>query len=214
MAIILRTVKGTSLTYQEMDGNLSQFPYSGSVSKAVNQHRIHLHFTGSAGLGYVPRTQSIDVTPFPFQGSAQITGSLGVTGSIYYNGTLIDTLFGSGSGLPVSSGLGISVLTQASESVVSLNTGSAHFQNATYRFGIFRQTGSFWNTSNNIGVSGSFVVNLDGVSDSVSIDVAGAKKVGINNQGILVLTSQSVTPTAAAGGFYYGSDNNFYLGFT
>jgi hypothetical protein len=29
-------------------------------------------------LGYVPRSQSIDVTPFPFIGRAEITGSLGI----------------------------------------------------------------------------------------------------------------------------------------
>lgn len=78
MGIILRRVKGTSLTYEEMDGNFSQFAYSGSMSRGVNLHQIYLHYTGSAGLGYVPRSESIDVTPFPFIGQAQITGSLGI----------------------------------------------------------------------------------------------------------------------------------------
>lgn len=76
MAIILRTVKGTSLTYEEMDGNLSQFAYSGSVVKIADQHTLYLHYTGSNGLGYVPRAESIDITPFPYTGSAEITGSL------------------------------------------------------------------------------------------------------------------------------------------
>jgi len=76
MGIVLRRVKGTSLTYDEMDGNFSQFAYSGSIVRGVNQHTIALHYTGSAGLGYVPRSQSIDVTPFPFIGEAKITGSL------------------------------------------------------------------------------------------------------------------------------------------
>lgn len=78
MGIVLRTVKGSSLLYEEMDGNFSQFAYSGSVSREVNLHRIFLHYTGSAGLGYVPRSESIDVTPFPFIGEAEITGSLGI----------------------------------------------------------------------------------------------------------------------------------------
>jgi hypothetical protein len=210
MAIILRTVKGTSLTYEEMDDNLSQFAYSGSVSRGLNQHILALHYTGSAGLGYVPRTASIDINPFPFRGSAQITGSLNVTGSVFYNGELLDTLFASN----VSGGLGISVREEDSTSVVSLSTGSVHFQEAVYNFGLFRETGSFWNTTNNVGITGSFVVNLDGVSDTVSFDVAGEKQVEINNEGILILGTQSAVPTATAGGFYYGSDNIFYLGFS
>lgn len=78
MAIILRTVKGTSLTYEEMDRNLSQFAYSGSVDKEVNKHTLYLHYTGSSDLGFVPRSESVDVTPFPFRGEAQITGSLDI----------------------------------------------------------------------------------------------------------------------------------------
>lgn len=78
MGIVLRRVKGTSLTYDEMDGNFSQFAYSGSIVRGVNLHTIALHYTGSAGLGYVPRTGSIDITPFPFMGEAEITGSLGI----------------------------------------------------------------------------------------------------------------------------------------
>lgn len=215
MAIILRTVKGTSLTYEEMDRNLSQFAYSGSISKGVDQHVLELHYTGSDGLGFIPRTESININPFPFTGSAQITGSLNVTGSIFYNGELIDDLFGSGSGLAdITGGLGISVLTEASTSIINLDTGSAYFQEAVYNFGLFRETGSFWNTTNNIGISGSLAVNLDGASDTLSVDVAGVKQVEINNEGILVLTPQSIEPTAVAGGFYYDSNNSFYLGFS
>lgn len=64
--------------YEEMDGNFSQFAYSGSISRGVNQHTLALHYTGSAGFDYVPRSESIDVTPFPFEGEAEITGSLGI----------------------------------------------------------------------------------------------------------------------------------------
>jgi hypothetical protein len=217
MAIILRTIKGTSLTYEEMDRNLSQFSYSGSISKATNQHTLYLHYTGSSGLGYIPRSESIDITPFPFRGTAQITGSLNVTGSIYYNGTLIDELFGSGStasgSASVSGGLGINILTQASESIINLNTGSAHFQDGVYRFGIFRETGSFWNTTNNVGITGSLVITPSSNQDSLSFDVLGSTQFKVNSQGIMVLTSQSVAPIAVAGGMYFDNDNSYYLGF-
>lgn len=78
MGIVLRRVKGTSLTYEEMDSNFSQFAYSGSIVRGVNLHTIALHYTGSAGYEYAPRTESIDITPFPFIGEAEITGSLGI----------------------------------------------------------------------------------------------------------------------------------------
>jgi len=134
MGIILRTVKGSSLTYEEMDGNLSQFAYSGSVSRGVNLHRIFLHYTGSAALGYVPRTQSIDVTPFPFRGDAKITGSL--------------------------------------------------------------------------------AINLTSLTSSFSVSVLGEKHVEVNKDGIIVLSPQTPPPTPVSGGIYYGTDNNYYLGFT
>jgi hypothetical protein len=65
MSIVLRTNKGSALTYDEMDRNLSQFFYSGSVSP--DGASLRLHFTGSdaldlAGEDYSPRYVSI---PFP-----------------------------------------------------------------------------------------------------------------------------------------------------
>lgn len=48
MSIILRTNKGSALTYDEMDRNQSQFYYSSSVSP--DGTKIRLHFTGSDNL--------------------------------------------------------------------------------------------------------------------------------------------------------------------
>jgi hypothetical protein len=63
MPLILRTVKGSPLTYQEMDDNLTFL--SSSISGS-----------GGSGVG------------FPFTGSAVITGSLAVTGSTNITGSL------------------------------------------------------------------------------------------------------------------------------
>jgi len=48
MSIILRTNKGSALTYDEMDRNQSQFYYSSSISP--DGTKIRLHFTGSDNL--------------------------------------------------------------------------------------------------------------------------------------------------------------------
>lgn len=79
---------------------------------------------------------------------------------------------------------------------------------------IFRQTGSYWNTTRNIGITGSLVLNLiPDNSDTVSISVAGQEKVKVNTEGIVQLISQSATPTAVVGGIFYSSSDAFYLGF-
>ena len=56
MSIVLRTLKGSALTYKEMDRNQSQFFYSASI----NANTLHLHYTGSSTLNdgdvsYAPR---------------------------------------------------------------------------------------------------------------------------------------------------------------
>lgn len=78
---------------------------------------------------------------------------------------------------------------------------------------IFRQTGSYWNTTRNIGITGSFQLALDGVDNYFAVSVGGQEKVRVNNQGTLQLVSQSITPTAIAGGIFYSSSDAFYFGF-
>ena len=51
MSIILRTLKGSALTYEEMDRNLSQYFYSSSVHDSGTE--LRLHFTGSSTLDTV-----------------------------------------------------------------------------------------------------------------------------------------------------------------
>lgn len=80
-------------------------------------------------------------------------------------------------------------------------------------YSIFRPTGSFQNTTNNIGITGSLVLAFDGVEDYFQVTVAGVEKVKVNTEGTLQLASQSVVPTAVAGGIYYSNTDDFYLGF-
>jgi len=78
---------------------------------------------------------------------------------------------------------------------------------------IFTQTGSYWNTTRNIGVTGSLQLSFDGVQDYFSITVAGTETLKVNTEGILEMTPQLSTPTPVSGGLFYSSSDAFFLGF-
>lgn len=78
---------------------------------------------------------------------------------------------------------------------------------------IFRQTGSYWNTTNNIGITGSFQLALNGVDQYFAVSVGGQEKLRVNTEGTLQLAPQDITPAAVTGGIFYSSSDAFYLGF-
>ena len=78
---------------------------------------------------------------------------------------------------------------------------------------IFKQTGSYWNTTRNIGITGSFQLNLNEVGQYFAVSVGGQEKIKINTEGTLQLAPQEVTPTAVSGGLFYSGSDEFYLGF-
>lgn len=78
---------------------------------------------------------------------------------------------------------------------------------------IFKQTGSYWNTTNNIGITGSFRLNLDGAQNYFAVTVGGQEKIRINTEGTFELTPQTPAPTAVSGGLFYSGSDEFYLGF-
>lgn len=64
MSIVLRTLKGSALTYAEMDRNLSQYYYSSSLHE--ENTKLRLHFTGSnsldiSGEDYGPRYHEVQI---------------------------------------------------------------------------------------------------------------------------------------------------------
>lgn len=63
---------------------------------------------------------------------------------------------------------------------------------------IFKQTGSYWNTTRNIGITGSFQLNLNEVGQYFAVSVGGQEKIKINTEGTLQLAPQEVTPTAVS----------------
>ena len=78
---------------------------------------------------------------------------------------------------------------------------------------IFKQTGSYWNTTRNVGITGSFQLNLDGANNYFAVSVEGQEKIKVNTEGTLQLAPQEQTPTAVSGGIFYSSSDAFYLGF-
>lgn len=79
---------------------------------------------------------------------------------------------------------------------------------------IFKQTGSYWNTTRNIGITGSFQLALNGVNQYFAVSVGGQEKIKVNTEGTLQLAPQNQTPTAVSGGIFYSSSDAFYLGFS
>ena len=82
-----------------------------------------------------------------------------------------------------------------------------------FESGIFQETGSFWNTTRNIGITGSFNVNLlSEDEDTLEVSVDQQPKIEINKQGILKLYPQQETPDPVDGGFFYSASQEFFLG--
>ena len=141
MSIILRNIKGSELTFTEVDGNFSSLFYSSSL----DGNTLKLHY-------YPNTSQSIDLSslsPNAFSGSLLITASAA-------DNTVTFTK-GDGSTFPVivQTGSIANTLTTASISsnvitftkadgdqfAITVNTGSVSGD-------IFAQTGSFYATTN------------------------------------------------------------------
>lgn len=86
---------------------------------------------------------------------------------------------------------------------VDLNVGSS----------IFSQTGSYWNTTRNIGITGSLQLSLSGANQYFAVSVAGQEKLRINTEGTLQLAPQDIAPTAVTGGIFYSGSDEYYFGF-
>ena len=93
MSIILRTLKGSALTYEEMDRNMSQYFYSSSVHNSGTA--LRLHYTGSNSLD----TPSEDYGPDRYQ-TVAIGGSGGGV-----------TRIKQGTGITISPSTGVGVVT-------------------------------------------------------------------------------------------------------
>lgn len=163
-------------------------------------------------------------------GSADLTGSLNLSGSQSISGDLTvggiltareyhsemisaSVLFESGSSLFGNS------FDDTHEFTGSVNiTGSLSINNQDINViigssSLFQRTGSFWATTNDVEVTGSLRLELDGVEKFFSIDINGVSQVKVNQEGVLQLAAREIAPSAVEGGLFYSSSNEFYLGF-
>jgi hypothetical protein len=126
------------------------------------------------------------------------TGSLDISGSLTVNGLVLGDL---GDITSIVAGNGLSGGGDIGAVTLALDTGSSHFLNALTSInnaGIFKQTGSFWATTNDIEITGS--VKIDGTL------IVG------DHGGVLQLIQTTSEPTPTPGGILY-SGSNFYFGF-
>ena len=71
-------------------------------------------------------------------------------------------------------------------------------------------SGSFFAT---IVSSSQVQISGDNVNDLFLVKLEGENKLIINAEGVTVLGQFNITPTATAGGLFYSSSNDFFLGF-
>lgn len=77
--------------------------------------------------------------------------------------------------------------------------------------GIFKQTGSFWATTNDLQVTGSLQIKLTG-SNTFEIKNEQEKGIQVNEEGVLILHPFTDTPTPISGGFIFSASNEFFIG--
>jgi len=79
--------------------------------------------------------------------------------------------------------------------------------------GIFAQTGSYYSTTNDLKVTGSFDFGLDGTTDKITVSSNGELKFEFNEEGTARFQPLEVAPTAVSGGMFYSGSDEFFLGF-
>ena len=164
------------------------------------------------------------------QNQANLTGSLRVTGSIDSTGDLTvggiltakefhTTLVSASIVYQSGSTKFGDTLDDRHDFTGSVNLTGSFFLNEVdilqeiQNSGIFRQTGSYWSTTNNLKVTGSLNIELDGSQQFMSVNVNGVEKLKINTEGVLVFGAFDSPPTPVSGGMYYSSNDEFFLGF-
>ena len=122
MSIILRTLKGSALTYEEMDRNFSQYFYSSSVHDSGTE--LRLHYTGSDSLD----TATEDYGPDRYQ---SVTLGSGGSGAV--------TRIVAGTGVSISPVSGVGSVTINASGAAGNNpggsVGSIQFQQDSTTFG-------------------------------------------------------------------------------
>jgi len=207
-AYVESTVDGNYLLFTRQDGT-ADFVDLGLIVPSTP--------TGSLVYSGSFSTNNTILTLYRADGNIDVSLA-GLAGSI--NGGDVTSVF-AGEGLSGGGENGDLVLaantsqtygTEIVNDFIGIATGSFKFVDAVVKSGIFRQTGSFWSTTNDIKITGSLNVAMDGNTDQVTISVSGSEKVKVNTEGVVQLAALQVTPTAVAGGLFYSASDAFYVG--
>lgn len=112
----------------------------------------------------------------------------------------------------VVAGSGLSGGATSGAATLSLDTGSVQFMSGSLDLAVFKQTGSYFSTTNTLHITGGLKLNASESGDVLSVFSGSVKTVSVNQQGVLQLVSQSSTPTAVAGGLYLDTNYDLYIG--
>lgn len=146
-------------------------------------------------------------------GSLFLSGSLDVSGSIVYNGKLLEQIFNEQTLLSLESTTDPEFGTDFIDDHITVATGSFRFVDGVLKAGLFRQTGSYYSTTNDIKISGSLDIDFNSQNDHISITSQSIDVFKVTNQGVVQLKQHNTPPEPNSGSMYYGSDNQFYFGF-
>lgn len=103
--------------------------------------------------------------------------------------------------------------TEVVDDFIGIATGSYKFVQGVLQAGLFRQTGSYYSTTNDIKVTGSLEANLNTSDKQFKITSGSVELFNVNNQGVVTVKPQQIPPTPDTGSIYYGEDDQYYFGF-
>ena len=168
MAITLRNVKGSALSYEEIDLNFHSFFYSASLSSDLSQ--LSLFYTGST----LQAASSVDIPLNPYTGSTpQVRGNVG---EIQYKANNSD--FGGATGLiydTAKEGLAIGTSSLETNEKFRVNGGLATFDESDIRIqnGAASASLSYGGTTKDLTIRNWFNDN----SADIIIETKGSQEV-------------------------------------
>jgi hypothetical protein len=140
-------------------------------------------------------------------------GYSGVSNSASFDEFNFPSTAGEGADITsVVAGSGLSGGATSGAATLSLDTSSVQFMSGSLDLAVFKQTGSYFSTTNTLHITGGLKLNASESGDVLSVFSGSVKTVSVNQQGVLQLVSQSSTPTAVAGGLYLDTNYDLYIG--